>query len=292
MKSTTRQLWTARLIGLAAGLLAIGIIIASELPSMGAMTGLKAHEMYIYPIVRVATLSSTGSGSIVYSQLNKEGTYSTYILTNFHVVDSAVILEKVWDTDMQAYVQRERRSVVYVEIFKYRHVSTPIGTMRVEADIVLYNFDEDIALLKLRTEEQAQYIALLSKDPPDVKVMDESVAVGYSVGFPPIPSVGVITRLNFQIDSLPYHISCSQIIFGNSGGAIFKADTGELIGIPSLVPIVGWGTPVTHMGLFIPVDRVYAWLAKQHYDFLYDPELKEQTCLTLRDKEIKAKKDK
>jgi len=273
-------------------LAALCLVVASTLPSMawGAMTGLRAHEMYIYPIVRVSTGYGVGSGSIIYSSLNEKEKYSTYVLTNFHVVSDAVLLEEVWDTDLQRHVQREKRSIVYVEIFKYGNISTPVGTLRVEADIVLYNYDEDMALLKLRIEDQVQHVALLSDTIPDVKVMDESVAVGCSLGFPPLPSVGVITRLNFQIDSLPYHMSCSQIIFGNSGGAIFKADTGELIGIPSLVPIVGWGTPITHMGLFIPVERIYAWLSQQHYDFIYNPDLTEVECLNLRNIEIRVKK--
>ncbi|MBU0977960.1 MAG: serine protease, partial [Nanoarchaeota archaeon] len=176
--------------------------------------------------------------------------------------------------------------------FKYRDVSTPIGTLRVEADVVIYNRTEDMALLKLRTEDKARYMANLPPEPTKLFVMDESIAVGCSLGFPPLPSVGVITRLNFQIDSLPYHMSCSQIIYGNSGGAIFLAKTGELIGIPSRGVVIGWGTPIPHMGLFIPIIRVYNWLAEQHYDFIYDLSKDEVKCLEVREKELEAKKNK
>ena len=87
-------------------------------------------------------------------------------------------------------------------------------------------------------------------------------------------------------------MSSSQIIYGNSGGAMFLAETGELIGIPSLVPVVGWGMAVTHMGLFIPVERIYDWLKEEHYDFIYDSEKNEKKCLETREKEIEEKKNK
>jgi len=278
---------------LGVSLLAIGLITLSVLPAivLGAMTGLEAHEKYIYPIVRVSTDMGTGSGSIIYSTLNTNNKYSTYILTNYHVISDAVSISEEWDSDLAKKVQREKRAIVYVELFKYRDISTPIGTLRVEADIVIYNKDGDMALLKLRTEEEAPYVTTLYGPSKEPQVMDESVAVGCSLGFPPVPSVGVITRLNFQIDSLPFHMSCSQIIYGNSGGAIFLAKTGELIGIPSMVPIVGWGTPISHMGLFIPISRVYSWLSEQHYDFLYDKSKSEAECLDNRKEDIKDRKN-
>ena len=268
--------------------------------ALSAMTGIEAHEKYIYPVVRVSQgrFGGGGSGTIIYSKLDAKENwkYSTYILTNHHVISGAIKIEEKWDSDLAKEVKKEKRSIIYVEIFKYRNLSTPVGTLKVEADIVLYNEDEDIALIKLRSEEQAQYVAKLMGGGPDsgldiaYNVMDETVAVGCSLGFPPLPTVGHITRKDFQVDSLPFHMSSSQIIYGNSGGAMFLADTGELIGIPSLVAVIGWSTPITHMGLFIPIERIYKWLEKEHYDFIYDASLNEADCLELREKEIEAKK--
>ena len=277
---------TARLLSVIVGVVML-LFCAS---AFAALTGNQAHEKYIYPIVRVSVGTGGGSGSIIYSKLGGYSKYSTYILTNFHVVSDAISISDEWDSDLQKNIKKEKRNIVYVEIFKYRDVSTPIGTLRVEADVVIYNKDEDMALLKLRTEDAAQYVANLPIKPTELLVMDESVAVGCSMGFPPLPSVGVITRLNFQLDSLPYHMSCSQIIYGNSGGAIFLGETGELIGIPSRVAVIGWGVPIPHMGLFIPATRIYGWLATQHYDFIYDVNKDESECLAEREKDINAKK--
>jgi len=255
-----KSLW----IALGVSLAFILLIILSILPQAFAhpFSALEAHQKFIYPIVRVSTNTAGGSGTVVYSQ---EG--QTYVLTNNHVISDAVRIVEEWNSEKQEEVKVEKRSVVYVEIFKYRNISTPVGTLKVEADIIAYNEDEDMALLKLRFEESVKYVAsLLPEELLDtVHVTDETVAVGCSLGFPPLPTMGVLTRKNFLIQSLPYHMSSAQIIYGNSGGAMFYGPTGEFMGIPSRVPVVGWGTPITHMGLFIPIKRIYDWLDRIGY---------------------------
>jgi len=277
------------------------VLIAIALFLMGSttyafMSGEKAHTAMIYPVVRITTGNTAGSGTIIYSKLNgydsgKE-TYSTYVLTNQHVVDGAITISEEWDSVLGEDVKKEKRGIIYVEIFQYKNLSVPVGTLKVEAEIMAYNKDEDMALVKLSSEKKADYIAALypRKKENDLHVMDETVAVGCSLGFPPLPTTGIITRKNFQINSLPYHMSSSQIIYGNSGGAMFLDAPGQLIGIPSLVPVVGWATPISHMGLFIPIDRIYDWLEKEHYDFLFDSTKTEMGCLEIRKKEIEEKK--
>jgi len=44
------------------------------------------------------------------------------------------------------------------------------------------------------------------------------------------------------------------------------------------------------MGLFIPIDRIYDWLEKEHYDFIFDFTKTEKECLDIRKKEIEEKK--
>ena len=265
-------------------------------PAYAFMSGEKAHTAMIYPVVRITTGNAAGSGTIIYSKLDgydsgKE-TYSTYALTNHHVVESAITISEEWDSVIGEDVKKEKRGIIYVEIFQYKNLSVPVGTLKVEAEILAYNRDEDMALVKLSSEKKADYVAALypRNKGNDLHVMDETVAVGCSLGFPPLPTTGIITRKNFQINSLPYHMSSSQIIYGNSGGAMFLDAPGQLIGIPSLVPVVGWATPIMHMGLFIPIDRIYDWLEKEHYDFLFDSTKTEKECLDIRKKEIEEKK--
>jgi len=238
-------------------ILLVGVMLLFSSFTFGAMTGREAHERYIYPIVRITTTGSSGSGTVIYSNNGV-----TYVLTNYHVIENAVNIVTKWDSDKQKEVKEEVRSTVYVEIFKYRDLSTPIGTLKVEADVEKYNKAEDMAIVRLRMVESVEYVAiLLPRNKIDtLYVMDETVAVGCSLLLPPLPTVGVITRKNVEIDSFPYYMSSSQVIYGNSGGAMFLAKTGELIGIPSRGTVIGWGTPITHMGFFIPIERIYRWL--------------------------------
>ena len=280
-KFNNSWLWVGIVLGV------ISLICLSVLPSMAYMNGKEAHERYIYPIVRVTQGQCGGSGTIVYSHETENPlVYSTYVLTNFHVIAGAISIKEEWNSNLQKDVKIEKRGIVYVEIFKYRALSTPIGTLKVEAEIMLYNKDEDMALIKLSSEESVTYVTILPTPDVEYKVMDETVACGCSLGFPPLPTPGVITRLNFQVNSLPYHMSSSQIIYGNSGGAMFLAETGELIGIPSMVAVVGWGAAVTHMGLFIGIERIYKWLESENYDFIFDSNKIEKECLKIREERI------
>lgn len=255
--------------------------------------GKEGHDYFIYPIVRVSTMSSAGSGTVLYSNEIDPGKYSTYIMTNFHVVDSAITIVREWDSVLQKEVKKERRAIVYCEVFKYRNISEPVGTMKIEADIVAYNELEDMALLHLRYDDKVNNVAkLIDKDQAEnYNVLDKSIAVGCSLAFPPLPTTGVITRKYLHMQSLPYHMSSSQIIYGNSGGAMFLMNSGEWIGIPSLVAVVGWGTPITHMGLFIPASRIYDWLEKEMFGFLIDSSKNEKESLLLREEENKKRKE-
>jgi S1-C subfamily serine protease len=239
------------------------------LPAWAAPPGLIAdHEKMIYPVVRVTEGRSAGSGTVIYCQA-KDGKYDTYVLTNHHVIADAITVTEEWSPIEKKDVKTERRSVVYVEIFQYRDLSVPVGTLKIEADVVAYSRNEDMALIKLRSDKCIDHVADLAPEKSQRYILDVTYAVGCSLAFPPLPTAGIITRLNMLIDSLPFHMSSAQIIYGNSGGAMFNADR-ELIGIPSRGMVAGWGTPVTHMGFFIPIDRFYAWAKKEEYDFLFE----------------------
>tara|TARA_Y100000310_G_scaffold320067_1_gene376092 strand:- start:193 stop:1041 length:849 start_codon:yes stop_codon:yes gene_type:complete len=259
------------------------------------LKGNEAHKAFIYPVVRVTYGFVGGSGTIVYSKVNSSNTFSTYVITNHHVIASAITLEEVWSPSLKKDIKVEKRQIVYVETFKYRNTSTPIGSLKVEADIVLYSKDNDIAVLKLRSENEASHVVrLLPFDDTDsLRVLDNTIAVGCSLLYPPLPTIGIITRLNEHINSLSYHMSSSQVIYGNSGGAMFLADTGEFIGIPSRIASYGgWSSVVAHMGFFVPIGRVYNFLLEEHYDFLYDSTKTEKACMEDRDKHIKENKKK
>lgn len=58
--------------------------------------------------------------------------------------------------------------------------------------------------------------------------------------------------------------------FGNSGGGIFMVSTGRLVGISSMIYTYGKRQPmvVPHMGLFVPLETVRSWLAREGYAYV------------------------
>jgi hypothetical protein len=95
------------------------------------------------------------------------------------------------------------------------------------------------------------------------------------------------------IDNFEYWLSTAPSIFGNSGGGVFTLHDRKwkFIGIPSRIAVSGsWGgTPITHMGYFIPIFRIYDWLEANCYQFIYDSGFTFEDCEKLRE-ERKAEK--
>lgn len=246
------------------------------------------HHKMLYPVVRV---NGDGSGTVISSKekracnednticikntdVSGSGKFETHILTNHHVIEKNITYEEVWSNKEGEDVKVEKLSVVYVEIFQYKNLSDSIGTLRIKADIIAYHEGRDLAILKLQSESQVRYVAeLIGREEP-LYVFSDTMAVGCSLGVDPIPTRGQLTLKNILISGTPYpfYMSQSQIIYGNSGGAMFDME-GHLIGVPSRVPALGWGGgPVPHMGLFIPMSVVYDWLDEEGLQKLYNPD--------------------
>jgi len=243
---------------------------------------IQQHEEMFYPTVRVRTKKAGGSGTVVYSEKYKDEVF-TYIITNQHVIDDSVHIEKRWDPVLNRKVDKEILDTVYVEYFKYNNYSHTVGSFAVEADIVAYSEvdgGQDWALLRMRdTENKADWVANMFPldDIENVHIFDDCYAVGASLGHPPVASNGMITYMDDEIDHYKYWMSSAPTIFGNSGGAVYRWSDGrkkyEYIGIPSRISIQPMGfsaDAITHMGYFIPIDRVYGLLEDNDFQFIYD----------------------
>jgi len=255
---------------------------------------IQQHEEMFYPTVRVRTKKAGGSGTVVYSESYKDEVY-TYIITNQHVIDDSVHIEKRWDPVLKRKVDKEILDTVYVEYFKYNNYSHTVGSFAVEADIVAYSEvdgGQDWALLRMRdTENKADWVANMFPldDIENVHIFDDCYAVGASLGHPPVASNGMITYMDDEIDHYKYWMSSAPTIFGNSGGAVYRWSGGrkqyEYIGIPSRISIQPMGfsaDAITHMGYFIPIDRVYSLLEENDYQFIYDDKFSIDACKKAR----------
>ena len=264
------------------------------------------HIEMFYPTVRVRTQKSGGSGTVVYSKKNPvDGEVYTYVITNQHVVSDNIKVVKKWNPVLKRKIDTEILDTVSVEYFRYNNYSNCIGSFAVEADIVAYSECEggqDWALLRVRdTENTCDYVANLfpMDDVNDVHIFDPVYAVGASLGHPPIASEGIITYMDDEIDHYKYWMSSAQTIYGNSGGACYRwsptRKSYEWIGVPSRISVQPSGfsaDAITHMGYFIPIDRIYSLLEENNYQFIYDSKVSFEDCENARKGKLKVEEKK
>jgi len=260
---------------------------------------IKKHEEMFYPTVRVRTNKAGGSGTVIYSKKHGKEVH-TYVVTNHHVISDCIHITKKWNPVLKRKVDMEVLDTVQVEYFRYNNYSHCIGSFAVEADIVAYSEVEggqDWALLRVRDKERlCDWVANLFplNDLDNIHIFDDVHAVGASLGHPPIASEGIITFMDDEIEHYKYWMSSAQTIYGNSGGACYRYSPGrkkyEWIGVPSRISVQPSGfssDAITHMGYFIPIDRIYELLDENNYNFIYDKDVSLEDC----EKERNAKKE-
>lgn len=276
-----------RLLPLRLPVLTIGLWIAAcQAGALAAEPPTELKEVYeqvLYPCVRISTGEAAGSGTVLYSEDRGDGC-QTYALTNHHVIDGAIKVETKWSSLLQADLKREVAEPVTVEVFRYTADATQDVTDSYQADVVAHDKDHDLALVKLRTSRKLDHVAAPLPKAQQVFLLEDVLAVGCALRHPPVLTAGRVNYKNDVIESKEYWLSDAQIIFGNSGGAVYvKKDRWYFIGVPSRVAVVGWSSVVTHMGYFVPVTRIREWVESQHLEFLLDKSKKPAECFEQRE---------
>lgn len=239
------------------------------------------HEKTLYPTIRVRSGNATGSGTIIYcgdrEEADEDGEFgfSTYALTNHHVVSSAIRVEQNFDPQAGKKVTKDYRDFVQIEAFDYKNRSTITGRMTAEAEIMAYHEKRDLALLRIRSNQKFDYVAsiLPSNQARQVHIFDKLYIVGCGLGQPPFPTSGMLTGKDVSIDYYPYWQTSAPSIFGNSGGAVFRASTLEFMGVPSRISTNGSmfsRDAITHIGYFCPPAEIHKFLLDQGFNFLVD----------------------
>jgi hypothetical protein len=211
------------------------------------------------------------------------------------VIEGAIQVSDQWDSLKKKMEKKETRATVEVEQFKYQNLSIATGTLLILADILEWNKDHDLALLKLRCDEFTSPVKLLSKEKIDnLRIFQPVYVCGAGLGRSPFPTNGQIASLRDEIENLSYWMINAPAIFGNSGGGAFLADTTEFIGIPSrmAVTFTSWSpNAVTHMNYIIPIPRIYTWFEETGWASLYNPNA-ENHDNWLKKKKREAKDEK
>jgi len=181
-------------------------------------------------------------------------------------------------------VKREVNDEVKVEIFRYTQGSRQDFSDACQAEIVANSKEEDLALLRLKTSRKIDHVAKMLPENVRVYIFQPIYAVGCSLLHPPIATKGEINYLDDVIDKRTYWMGTANIVFGNSGGAVFTEHNGDyyFIGVPSRVA-GSWTQIFPHMGWFIPITRVRNWAKAEHLEFLIDPKVKPSDCFAKRE---------
>ena len=260
------------------------------------MEGLIKRETLL-ACTRVRSDNIGGSGTVIYSAKNKDGKFSTYILTNQHVVANNIKHETKFSPLLQHDVKTDVRGTVEVHFFRYRWEQRAVGSTSVEADIMAYDPDEDLALLKLRSDDTVDSVAKLYPKGQESKlpIGIQTIAIGAGLGEPPVLTQGYLSQFGREIDNREYWLQTAPTIYGNSGGAVFLVDTQEFIGVPSRISVVlaGLGLDaITHLSFIVPITRVYKFLEDQMFRFIYDPKFTEEGEEKARDEKRKEEERK
>ena len=181
----------------------------------------------LYEQVRVSIVSIQSRGQRSYSGgtgviLTQDG----YILTNAHVIEGSLGVEvQLWNN--HSY----------------------------EAELVGYDFAEDLAVLKIDAE---RLVPARFGDSELLRPGDAVAAVGDPLGYSGSISEGIISGLDrdMEVDGVTMDLiqTSAPINFGNSGGALLN-DRGQVIGITT-IKMVSEDGDIEGLGFAIPSARV------------------------------------
>jgi S1-C subfamily serine protease len=242
------------------------------------------HEEMLFNVALIRTVRGSGSGTVIYSA-ERDGEWATYILTNYHVISSAIRRQSICCDENGEKYDVERRSPVDVLFFEYNQLSQPIGNRGKRASIKAFDQLADLALLRLNDRENGAPFIARMHNPDDPLYMFERVwAVGAGLGEPPFATTGLLSRVDREIDGFSYIASSSPIIYGSSGGALFRyrvndsSEHYELIGVTSMARAAGWQL-VEHINFSIPMETIWEFLRAQCFGFIVGDEVEKSVCL-------------
>ena len=243
----------------------------------------KITEM-LYPTIMVDLSDGQGSGTVVFSGKRKHESWKdekvwTLVLTNNHVIASAVSIEEEFDPKKGKNIQKETRRPVHVRLWDYNDYSTAVGTTGRVARIVAWDKHRDLALLRLDDKERVikNVATLWPEDVGGPYLFQKTWAVGSGMSNPPYPTEGLLSGISGKdAKGRALYLSSAPIIFGNSGGSLWAYSKSrkryEMIGVPSMVGAFGYGNIIPHIAWSRPITEIRAFLRENDYGFVLGDE--------------------
>ncbi len=241
---------------------------SSELNKLKSKVTIDIDLLYkeiLGPSAQIESGSNVGGGIVVYSTSCSQSEYEALILTAFHVVKKSIKKEG----------DKEKMDDVIVRVFN----PSTNNLKEHKSQIVTYDKGKDIALLRIVSSESLGVPSRFASREKikSLKIFTPVLTVGCPLGHEPFPTGGAISSLNKDVAGEKFWIMSAPTIFGNSGGGVFLKESHELIGVASMICTFDnlVSTPVYHMSIFMPLDRVYDWFDSIGYEFVYNPSAKK-----------------
>ena len=265
-------------------LLAIIALFPISSTAQGIEAPVKKIKEMLYPTVMVDLRNGQGSGTVIYSGKRKHSSWKdekvwSLILTNFHVVASAINISEEFDPLKGKEVKKETRSPVHVRFWDYNDYSSAVGTTGRTAKIVAWDKARDLALLRIDDKERKlENVGSLWPEEAGGPYLFQTVwAVGSGLGNPPYPTEGLLSGISGRdANGRSMYLSSAPIIFGNSGGSLWAYSKNrkqyELIGVPTAISAIGWGSIVAHMAWSRPVSEIRIFLRNNGFGFVIGDE--------------------
>lgn len=209
------------------------------------------------PGVRVNGRHEVGSGTVMWSAKVGEKVH-TYVLTAWHVVrEDGGKPGEGWPLEIDFFRDGDLQR------------TEPASIVAVEERM-------DLALLRVVGDTPSTPAHLASRDELEgLHRFSPVVAIGCPLGYPPLPTTGQLTSRDKELDGIHYWMINAPTIFGNSGGGIYAARSRSMMGVLSRISAYKnmIDVAVPHMGLVVPLDKVYDWLDSTPWAFVYRDRL-------------------
>ncbi len=148
-------------------------------------------------VILINTDEAIGSGFII----NNSG----YVITNHHVIDN---------------------SNNFTAVFQNKDGG---AGEKIDMDLIAFDADADISLLKLKNQKKYSYVSLGDDD--KISEGEKIVAIGSPQGIINTVSEGIVSGIR-NIKNMKYIQISAAVSPGSSGGALFNSE-GEVIGMPT-----------------------------------------------------------
>ena len=256
------------------------LLIMPQLAAAKTEAPVKKITEMLYPTIMVDLSDGQGSGTVVFSGKRKHESWKdekvwTLVLTNNHVIASAVSIEEEFDPKKGKNIQKETRRPVHVRLWDYNDYSTAVGTTGRVARIVAWDKHRDLALFRLDDKERVikNVATLWPEDVGGPYLFQKTWAVGSGMSNPPYPTEGLLSGISGKdAKGRALYLSSAPIIFGNSGGSLWAYSKSrkryEMIGVPSMVGAFGYGNIIPHIAWSRPISEIRAFLRENGYGFV------------------------